>query len=125
MIDVLNFVITMLICMSINDIGAGPACDCKELFIQTIELVFGISLTKIYQTGATSPEILELLLSTYQDVGDIFCGLRSFRQRFLECSEMQEILEIFFFNILELHHATLDTFGKQGKSAQWFDKLSR
>ena len=65
-----------------------------------------------YQMASTKIETLDMLLGTYQDIGDVLDGIKKYDKLFKNYPDFRKILEDYFYDILEFHHAVLVAFGK-------------
>ena len=65
-----------------------------------------------YKMASTKIETLDMLLGTYQDIGDVLDGIKKYDKLFKNYPDFRNILEDYFYDILEFHHAVLVAFGK-------------
>ncbi|KAI0809904.1 hypothetical protein GGR55DRAFT_679137 [Xylaria sp. FL0064] len=66
--------------------------------------------------AGTRVEILECLLDTYVEVGEVIPSLRQYDELFGAAPLVLEVLEKYFCDILEFHHNALDVFARPGKT---------
>lgn len=64
--------------------------------------------------AASSIEALECLLDTYAEIGEVIPGLRQYDRLFQNCPVVREVLEKYFYDILQFHRSALDVFARPG-----------
>ncbi|RYP62193.1 hypothetical protein DL771_009825 [Monosporascus sp. 5C6A] len=62
--------------------------------------------------AGTRIDILERLLDTYVEIGEVIPGLQQYDQLFKNCSAVREILEWYLDDILKFHRKALDVFAR-------------
>ena len=64
--------------------------------------------------AGTRIDILERLLDTYVEIGEVIPGLRQYDQLFKNCPAVREVLERYLYDILQFHRKALDLFARPG-----------
>ncbi|KAK7429027.1 hypothetical protein QQZ08_004434 [Neonectria magnoliae] len=64
--------------------------------------------------AATKVETLELLLGVYQEIGDVLHGVERYTRLFKKHFEGKQILETYFYDVLQFHTEVLKVFTKPG-----------
>ncbi|RYP51599.1 hypothetical protein DL768_003106 [Monosporascus sp. mg162] len=62
--------------------------------------------------AGTRIDILERLLDTYVEIGEVIPGLQQYDQLFKNCPAVREILEWYLYDILQFHRKALDVFAR-------------
>lgn len=56
-----------------------------------------------------------MLLEVYHDLGEVLHGVGKYDRLFKNHPDAREILETYFYSILEFHHAVLEVFARPGR----------
>ncbi|PNP57543.1 hypothetical protein THARTR1_02541 [Trichoderma harzianum] len=64
--------------------------------------------------AATRIDTLEMLLEVYHELGEVLHGVGKYDRLFKNHPDAREILETYFYSILEFHHAVLEVFARPG-----------
>jgi len=67
--------------------------------------------------AGTRVDILEHLLDTYVEIGEVIPGLRQYDQLFKDFPHVREVLERYVEDILRFHRKALDFFTKPGQAS--------
>ncbi|RYP69278.1 hypothetical protein DL770_008288 [Monosporascus sp. CRB-9-2] len=65
-----------------------------------------------FKVAGTRIDILERLLDTYVEIGDVIPGFQQYDQLFRNCPAVREILERYLYDILQFHRKALDVFAR-------------
>ncbi|KAK7424247.1 hypothetical protein QQX98_000515 [Neonectria punicea] len=87
-----------------------------KVFAQVHEVVAFVwgPIKLALMVAATKVEILELLLGVYQEIGDVLHGVERYTRLFQKHSEARQILETYFYDVLQFHTEVLKVFTKPG-----------
>ncbi|KAK4064835.1 uncharacterized protein Triagg1_8834 [Trichoderma aggressivum f. europaeum] len=64
--------------------------------------------------ATTRINTLEMLLEVYHELGEVLHGVGKYDRLFKNHPDAREILETYFYSILEFHHAVLEVFARPG-----------
>ncbi|KAF3933793.1 hypothetical protein ABW20_dc0103625 [Dactylellina cionopaga] len=71
--------------------------------------------------ASTKVETLDLLLGTYEEIGEILHGVEKYDRLFRNYPDIQRILETYFYDILKFHFEVLEVFAKPGSCDVYTD----
>lgn len=66
------------------------------------------------QVATTKIEALERLLDTYEEIGEVIQGLRQYDTLFRSHPDVRDVLQRYFYDILQFHQCVLRTFTGPG-----------
>ncbi|KAH8693390.1 hypothetical protein GQ44DRAFT_595961, partial [Phaeosphaeriaceae sp. PMI808] len=67
---------------------------------------------RLFKVAGTRIDILERLLDTYVEIGEVIPGLRQYDQLFKNCPTVREVLEWYLCDIFEFHRKAFDLYTK-------------
>lgn len=68
-----------------------------------------------HQVATTRIDTLEQLLGAYEEIGEVIHGLRQYDRLFRNYPDAREVLERYFYDVLQFHQCVLEVFARPGK----------
>ena len=82
-----------------------------------------------FKVAATRIDTIDLLLGVYGDIGEVIHGLDKYDRLFRNHEDVRNVLEVYFYDVLQFHHCVLDVFARPGISfvlcAPGFEVISK
>ncbi|QYS97700.1 hypothetical protein H0G86_004921 [Trichoderma simmonsii] len=90
--------------------------DLVTIFLNVSEVVAFVwgPIKLALMVATTRVDTLERLLEVYHELGEVLHGVGKYDRLFKNHPDAREILETYFYSILEFHHAVLEVFARPG-----------
>ncbi|KAK6526015.1 hypothetical protein TWF281_011056 [Arthrobotrys megalospora] len=85
-----------------------------QIFLNVHEVVAFVwgPIKLALMVASTRIDTLENLLDAYQEIGEVLHGVGKYDRLFKNYPDIQRILEMYFYDVLEFHHEVLRVFGR-------------